>query len=113
MVRALRIASLLLSLARYDGPVDEAIHDWFEHQTSHGGNRLCCSIADGHVLNEEQWRVRGNVYQVYIEGAWHDVPKDAMIDPGKGANPLGKPIVWYGYTGGEPRIDCFAPGTMG
>ena len=118
MVRASRIAAVFLlmsvpAVARYDGPVDPDLHDWFEHQTSRGGMRLCCSIADGHVLKEEEWRVRGGIYQVFVEDKWRDVPKDAIVDPGHGPNPLGKPIVWYGYLSGEPRIDCFAPGTMG
>lgn len=122
MLRASRVLvrvfalSLLISvpaLARYDGVVEPEVHDWFEKQTSHDGMRLCCSIADGHVLQEEEWRVRGGTYQVFIENKWLDVPRDAMVDPGKGTNPIGKPIVWYGYTGGEPRIDCFCPGTMG
>ena len=121
MVRALRIFALCLLIsspayATYDGPVDPDLHDWFEHQTSHDGKRLCCSIADGVVLKEEEWRTRNGVYQVRIQDQWRDVPKDAIVDPGNGTNPLGKPIVWYrhlsGYEG-EPTIDCFCPGTMG
>lgn len=110
----------LLLLARYDGPTDPALSAWFENQTSHAGKTPCCSVADGHVLTEDQWRLAAKLgeavpphYEVFIEGGWHDVPTDAIVDPGKGANPLGKPIVWYGYINGEPRIDCFCPGTMG
>jgi len=92
------------------------IHQWFERQTSHDGHFPCCSEADGHVLNEEDWRVHGGKYQVFLEDRWWDVPKEAIVDPGKGDNPLAKPIVWYrhlnGYDGG-PTIDCFCPGTMG
>jgi len=76
----------------------------------------CCSEADGVVLNEEEWRTYNGVYQVLIENRWWDVPRGAIVDPGNGANPIGKPIVWYrhldGYEG-APTIDCFASGTMG
>ena len=121
MVRASRIAALFLlvsvpALARYDGSVDPDVHAWFEQQTSHGGKILCCSEADGHVLAEEQWRTRNGQYQVLVDGKWLDVPRDAIVDPGVGPNPLARPIVWYRHLNGfenEPTIDCFCPGTMG
>jgi hypothetical protein len=102
--------------AKYNEPVDPDIHMWFERQTSHDGHFPCCSEADGHVLNEEDWRVQGGKYQVFLEDRWWDVPREAIVDPGKGANPIGKPVVWYrhleGYDG-PPHLDCFCPGTMG
>ena len=117
MHHAVRIVFLLLNLTRYDGPpVDPDLHEWFEQQTSHGGHLPCCSEADGHVLSEEEWRLSGGTYQVFIEDKWRDVPQEAMVDPGHGPNRLAKPIVWYrknSHSGGEPVIDCFMPGTMG
>jgi len=117
MHHAVRIVFLLLNLTRYDGPpVDPDLHEWFEQQTSHGGHLPCCSEADGHVLSEEEWRLSGGIYQVFIEDKWRDVPQEAMVDPGHGPNRLAKPIVWYrknSHYGGEPVIDCFMPGTMG
>lgn len=120
-------------------------HAWFERQHSIGhigptgrvyGQSVCCSVADGHPLEEEDWGIdaKTNKYWVNIwnyEGTKkvRELIEDDQIvelhldDP----NPTGHAIVWYRWYqyGGEamegmPMADqgptvliwCFTPGTQ-
>jgi hypothetical protein len=38
------------------------LHNWFEHLAS--GKGLCCSIADGHVVEDADWETKGGRYRV-------------------------------------------------
>jgi hypothetical protein len=89
---------------------DPALHAWFERQHSVAG-AWCCDVADGHVLTAEQWRASANGYQVLLEGAWLDVPANALRDPAGGPNPTGQAVVWYVEMPDLFHIYCFAPGT--
>lgn len=91
-----------------DGPV----HKWFHDQRSADGSS-CCDLADGHVLDEEDWRMTGVSYEVRINGAWFPVPAKALRDPKGGPNPTGKPIAWYDANSYGVVIYCFAPGFEG
>jgi hypothetical protein len=85
------------------------LHHWFERQHSVGG-AWCCTIADGHILDDDDWRTARNGYEVRVRGAWLPVPNDALRDPSGGDNPTGKAVVWYSRFGEPPRIYCFCPG---
>lgn len=87
---------------------------WFDHLAS--GKGLCCSMADGYVVEDADWETKAGHYRVRIpttaggsEMEWVDVPEDAVITE---ANRAGRTMVWpiYGYMG--ETIRCFMPGSM-
>jgi hypothetical protein len=93
---------------------DSPLHDWFEHLAS--GKGLCCSYADGYVINDADWETKSGHYRVRVpRGAdskdmiWVDVPDEAVITE---PNKAGRTMVWplYGYEG--VSIRCFMPGSM-
>lgn len=88
---------------------DPALHEWFDRQRSVRGI-LCCSIADGHILSDEEWRINGAFYEVFIRGEWHRVLPSQLRDTAGGPNPTGRAIVWYAIRD-HVVIYCFAPGT--
>jgi hypothetical protein len=88
------------------------LHSWFESLRS--GRGPCCSDADGRALSDVDWDAKDGHYRVYIEGAWWDVPDEAVI---KEPNRAGRTMVWpvyYSPQGGPLRIEirCFMPGSM-
>lgn len=107
----LLFATPLATHARMAGADDMPNHYWFEHQYSVHGE-WCCNVADGHILEDEDWRAVGGEYTARIEGQWHPIPAFALRDPAGGPNPTGKAIVWYLLVGDHLTIFCFAPGTM-
>jgi hypothetical protein len=93
--------------------VDPAIRKWIEGLKDKTGQG-CCATADGHPA-EYEWDIAGNHYKVRIEGEWHDVPAEAVIDE---PNRLGYATVWYWWTfdlDGQKayHIRCFLPGSGG
>jgi hypothetical protein len=90
------------------------LHDWFEHLAS--GKGLCCSFADGYVVQDADWETRDGRYRVHVprvansnDGIWVDVPDDAVITE---ANRAGRTMVWPFYSGQSVSIRCFMPGSM-
>jgi len=104
---------LLLPLSAYGASpdYDSPLHPWIAVQHSITG-AWCCNISDGYLLEDEEWRANGSVYQVMIDGKWMDIPADALRDPNGGPNPTGKAIVWYVKMNHAVHIFCFAPGTQ-
>jgi hypothetical protein len=114
LLHLLSLASL--ALAHDDGryrDIDPAIKAWVKGLTDHDG-KGCCDTADGYPA-EAEWDSDTGRYRVYIEGAWRDVPDQALI---KQPNRLGYAVVWY-YPAYEldgqmtPKIRCFLPGADG
>ena len=73
-----------------DGRYKEApLHDWFGHLAS--GKGLCCSYADGYVIQDADWESRDSHYRVRVPTApssenmiWINVPDEAVItEPNK------------------------------
>lgn len=99
-------------------------HAWFEAQkVPDGSGRSCCAEADGHILEEEDWRIADGEYQVRIHGSWITFPNTGQGHEGntilgETGNPMGKPVAWW--LGGtlqdgvaEPVVPrCLAPGTV-
>jgi hypothetical protein len=88
------------------------LHGWFESLRS--GKGPCCSDADGRALSDVDWDSKDGHYRVRIDGAWWDVPDEAVI---KEPNRAGRTMVWpvyYSPMGGPVSIEirCFMPGTM-
>lgn len=55
-------------------------HKWWECQRqADTPHQPCCSLTDGHVLSDKQWKVLENHYQVELEGRWFVVPDSVVI----------------------------------
>jgi hypothetical protein len=93
--------------------VDPTIKSWVKALTDKKGNG-CCDTADGYPA-EVDWDNDMGRYRVRIDGAWYDVPDEALIEK---PNRLGYAMVWY-YPSYEadgrlvPKIRCFLPGAGG
>jgi hypothetical protein len=90
------------------------LHDWFEHLAS--GKGLCCSFADGYVVEDADWETKGGHYRVRVpvaanaaDAIWVDVPGEAVINE---PNRVGRTMVWPLYGLGPVSIRCFMPGSM-
>ena len=88
---------------------------WFNHLASKKG--LCCSMADGRVIEDADWESRNGHYRVrlgtgddYKTMVWVDVPDDAVITE---PNRAGRTMVWPLYFDGQIAVRCFMPGVMG
>jgi hypothetical protein len=53
------------------------LKSWFDHLAS--GRGPCCSMADGETVSDPDWESKDGHYRVRLEGAWIDVPDDAVI----------------------------------
>ena len=98
-----------------DGRYKESpLHDWFEHLASRKG--LCCSFADGYVVQDADWESKDGRYRVRVprtpdseSGVWVEVPDEAVITE---PNKAGRTMVWPSYTYQGVSIRCFMPGSM-
>ena len=102
------------SLARDDGRYAHSpLKSWFEHLSS--GRGLCCSFADGFVVEDPDWTVVSDAtkphvhYRVRINGPWIDIPDDALI---REPNPVGRAMLWIVTGDFGMSIRCFMPGNM-
>lgn len=87
---------------------DSPLKPWFDSLRSKKGP--CCSDADGFALSNVDWESKSGHYRVWLEGAWHDVPEDAVITE---PNRAGKTMVWpIKGDRGSIIIRCFIPGPM-
>jgi len=87
------------------GNINDPNHDWFEHQRNLA-NQSCCEIADGHRVDDADWKSDGaEHYQVRLDGKWIAVPDASVINPPD--RPIDYAVVWIWH--GE--ILCFMPGS--
>ncbi len=86
--------------------VEPEIQKWFRSQKSPATGHLCCSEADGNLVEED---IRAGHY--WTRGGpfpdWTPVPDEVVIQSG---NPNGAPVVWFFWKDGVPAIRCYAPG---
>jgi hypothetical protein len=95
---------------------------WFDQLKS--GNGLCCSYADGYVVEDADWEAKNGRYRVRVPKSpeskvmvWLDVPEDSVITE---PNKAGRTMVWPAYGDSDTDdegythiwIRCFMPGTM-
>jgi hypothetical protein len=110
------IILVLFILAHDDGRyANSPLKPWFDKLSS--GKGLCCSYADGYVVDDPDWESRDGHYRVRVPNKaipcepleWVDVPDDALVTV---PNRAGHTMVWpnYGYQG--VTIRCFMPGSM-
>lgn len=86
---------------------DPVLHEWFDKLAS--GKGLCCSFTDGRTIEDPDIDMNGAHYKVRIDGAWIDVPDDAIVTE---PNKFGRPVVWpYFDINSVLRIRCFLPGS--
>ncbi|WP_414643083.1 hypothetical protein [Bradyrhizobium sp.] len=121
MLRAISVAVVIAAVTLpafgrdLDGRYkDSPLRDWFEHLAS--GKGLCCSFADGYVVQDADWESRDGHYRVRVpkaadsdDGVWVDVPDEALITE---PNKAGHTMVWPSYTHKGVSIRCFMPGSM-
>ena len=106
---------LLLFLLLFCGPAtarddgryaNSPLKEWFNRLSSAKG--LCCSFADGYVVEDPDWKSSNGHYQVRIENEWVEVPDDAVITE---PNKFRRTMVWP-LRGKDLTIRCFLPGSM-
>jgi hypothetical protein len=102
---------------QYDS-VDAPTRDWFKNQKSPKTGGLCCSEADGEMVEED---IRNGVYWIRsnktIDNAkiyrltteWLEVPDEVVI---KEPNQFGRAVAWYVFQNGRLQVRCFAPGSL-
>jgi len=92
------------------------LHEWFDQLASRKG--LCCSYADGQVVEGVDWEAKDGHYRVRLprkieskDMVWIDVPDDAVITE---PNRAERTMVWPIYNDAFPDISirCFMPGSM-
>jgi hypothetical protein len=66
LIAAIAVATLPALGRDVDGRYkDSSLHDWFEHLAS--GKGLCCSYADGYVIQDADWESKNGHYRVCAE----------------------------------------------
>ena len=113
--------SVKISPARdLDGShADSPLKPWFNNLASKKG--LCCSVADGHAIEDADWESKDGHYRVHIppiigddyvpmgDPIWVDVPDDAVVTT---PNLVGRTMIWPMYLDGHISVRCFMPGSM-
>jgi hypothetical protein len=115
LIAAMALVTLSALGRDVDGRYKESpLHDWFEHLAS--GKGLCCSYADGYVVQDADWDSKDDHYRVRVPNAassgnmvWIDVPDEAVITE---PNKAGRTTFWPLYSFGGVSIRCFMPGGM-
>src|SRR4051812_16262061 len=81
-------------------PIPADAHDpdgtwnwWLMLQKNVRGNS-CCNGSDALLLSDDDWRIRGQRYQVHIANRWLDIEDWQLLKPVQ-PNPTGKAIIWY------------------
>jgi len=96
--------------ARDDGRYAQSpLKPWFDSLRDKNGIG-CCSDADGIKLDDPEWRCeRADRCFVRLDGAWREVPPDAILET---SNIVGYAMVWRIPDGrGGTIIRCFLRGT--
>ena len=116
LIGAIVALTMLPALGRdLDGRyASSPLHRWFEQLASRKG--LCCSFADGYVVEDADWTSQNGHYRVRVPKAagskdmiWVEVPDEGII---KEPNKIGRTMVWPLYGSEGVSIRCFMPGSM-
>lgn len=76
-------------------------HEWVSTRKNHNGVP-CCDIADGHRLDDVDWKSDDDSYSVRIDGEWVKVDSDKVLTE---PNKIGSAMVWIWHS----QIMCFIP----
>lgn len=82
---------------------------WYSEQRNLKGNS-CCSNNDW--TNPSDWRRTLKGYEVFMDGAWVEVPEHAELQS-KDRSPTGQSVLWFTKRGKTFEIYCFVPGAEG
>lgn len=80
---------------------DPSLAPWFQQLKQPGTEASCCSIAD---CRQVEYRSSGDHYEVFIRGAWTEVPNDKVLK--NQSNPTGHGVACYTEWQG---VMCFVP----
>lgn len=112
------LALLGAAVAHTDQRWPQSEIDWMERQYSNGGMQnggiKCCIPSEFKLLQDDEWRMRGEKYQVRISGSWYDVHPHRMWrhDP-EDPSPYGyHAFVFYEVLAYGTVIYCFYPGAL-
>ena len=83
------------------------LNGWYKGLES--GRGPCCDGTDHSYVADVDWESKAGRYRVRIDGAWHDVPPEAVLP---GPNLDGRTLVWPIKGWGGLTIRCFMPGSM-
>jgi hypothetical protein len=111
----------LLAMGRdLDGRyANSPLKPWFDQLKSRHG--LCCSFADGYVVEDAGWEAKNGHYRVRLPKShhskimvWVDVPENSVItEPNKVERTMVWPVYFEDDTGDQYiLIRCFMPGSM-
>jgi len=94
---------------RYDN-VDPKIKRFFESQRNMNGVS-CCDSSDGSRIEDSEWKVGKEGYEVLIKGKWWKVPPHAVLNGVDRPDGVYGAILWMSPgTEDNPLIWCFLPG---
>ena len=79
---------------------DPALAPWFNGLRQPWTNALCCSVADCRTVDS---RLNNGRYEALIEGEWHPVPDDHILN--RGDNPTGRAVACWTPQGGS-SVSC-------
>jgi hypothetical protein len=85
------------------------LDQWYRSLRNSVGH-YCCDGSDAFSVEDPDWEITTDPefpYNVFLEGSYRKVPKDAVV---KGPNKAGPAKVWPIYIDGAPAIRCFLPG---
>lgn len=116
MTRAIAALGIAWAMLLYVGMTGGIAHDhhnpemddWFKGLRSKAGAH-CCNGSDYEGIADPDWQSKDGKYQVRLNGVWHDVPPDAVIDT---PNKVGQAMVWPYEIEGQTFIRCFMPGAL-
>lgn len=113
LVALVMLLALLLPANAHDHNRPD-LNNWYHDLHAKGGS-WCCDGSDFDTgsakhLADVDWESRDGHYRVRLNGAWIDVPDEAVIER---PNLDGRAMVWPYYLNGElVGIRCFMPGSM-
>lgn len=112
------VLGMLAAMAVHAAPppgtdLNGALHRWFAEQHVPSGDpqagMSCCAESDGHIIEEEDWRLNDGHYEIHIGVGWWRVRDTQVLGS---ENPTQKPVAWYNRYASGVTIFCFAPGTL-
>ena len=85
-MRASRLlaALLLVAVSAHASPppgtdLSSPEHAWWECHHDPADGKVCCNVADGHVLKDDDWKIGPDGhYKIRVETSWFDVPQSKV-----------------------------------
>lgn len=114
MIVALFFVALFFTALAFARPpagvaIDPAMHAWFESLQNPATGISCCGQSDGHIMDMKDVRNDGSAWQVRVNGAWVNVPPEAVLD--RVDNPTGSFVAFWSAAWPD-HIYCFVRPAM-